>query len=202
MSAIDKLVSAITPPVSEEKREKAHARARAEALPGGWLSQILDQHEAIFQAVSEVRAAPEARTRRLAERRLAGLLSGHNVAEETVVYPALARVHEQGHAHKAYHEHAAAKVQLAELEIIDPMSQDYLDKLGHLEGAVMHHVFEEESDWFLELQTRATSVENERIAARFREEFERYMGPETPLPSAAFIQPEPRSFTPDRPSAG
>src|ERR1700754_5078261 len=106
MSAFDKLVSAITPPESEEKRGKAHAKARAEALPGGWLSQILDQHEAIAQAFSEVKAAPEPRTRRLAEKRLGVLLTGHAMAEEAVVYPALAQVHEQGHAHKAYTEQA------------------------------------------------------------------------------------------------
>ena len=204
MSAIDKLVSAITPPVSEEKREKAHARARAEALPGGWLSLILDQHEAIAQEFSEVRAAPEARTRRLAERRLATLLNGHAMAEEAVVYPALAQVHETGHAHKAYTEQAAAKMQLAALETIDPMSEDYLDKLGHLESAIMHHVFEEESDWLLELQTRATTHENERITIRFREEFDRYMGPEAPDYRAGpiHVASEPRAFTVDRPSPG
>ena len=207
MSAIDKLVSAITPPVSEEKRQKAHARARAEARPGGWLSLILDHHEAIAQGFSEVRAAPDAHTRRLAEKRLGTLLTGHTMAEEAVVYPALAQVHEQGHANKAYTEQAAAKQQMAALETLDPLSQDYLDKLGHLEGAVTHHVFEEENDWFLELQTRATTTENERIGARYKEEFNRYMGSEAPLPGAAAIRPdlEPRSFTADtsdRPSLG
>ena len=202
MSAIDKLVSAITPPVSEEKRQKAHAKARAEALPGGWLSQILDQHEAIAQEFSEVRAAPDPRTRRLAEKRLGVLLTGHTTAEEVVIYPALAQVHEQGHAHKAYAEQASAKMQLAALESLDPMSQDYLDRLGRLEGAITHHVFEEENDWFLELQTRATVTENERIASRYKEEFDRYMGPETPRPGFASVRPdlEPRSFTADRPS--
>lgn len=206
MSTIDKLVSAITPPVSEEKRQKAHSRARAEARPGGWLSLILDHHEAIAQAFSEVRAAPDMRTRRLAEKRLGTLLTGHSMAEEAVVYPALGQVHEQGHANKAYTEQAAAKQQMAALETLDPMSQDYLDKLGHLEGAVMHHVFEEENDWFLELQTRATVTENERITARYREEFDRYMGPETSWPGVASVRAdlEPRSFAPDanRPSPG
>ena len=95
-------------------------------------------------------------------------------------------------------------MQLAALETIDPMGQDYLDKLGHLEGAVMHHVFEEENEWFLELQTRATTPENERITARFQEEFDRYMGLDAPRPGAASTRPdvEPRSFTADRPSAG
>ena len=204
MSAIDKLVSAVTPPVSEEKRERAHAKARADALPGGWLSQVLDQHEAIAREFSEVKAAPDARTRRLAEKRLGTLLTGHTTAEEAVVYPALARVHEQGHAHKAYAEQAEAKMQLAALETLDPMSEDYLEKLGHLEGAVAHHVFEEENDWLPELQTRATTTENDRITARFREEFDRYMGADAPRPSAAAIRAdlEPRSFTADRPSPG
>jgi hypothetical protein len=54
------------------------------------------------------------------------------------------------------------------------------------------------------LQARATTTENERITARFVEEFGRYMAPETTRPGAGpSIRPEePRSFSADRPSAG
>jgi hypothetical protein len=40
----------------------------------------------------------------------------------------------------AYEEQAMAKIQMALLDKIEPMTQDYLDKLEHIRGAVTHHV--------------------------------------------------------------
>jgi hypothetical protein len=59
MTIIDKAIAAVTPPVSEEKRAEARAKARAAAAPGDWLSQILDHHEGIESAFAAVRAAPD-----------------------------------------------------------------------------------------------------------------------------------------------
>jgi hypothetical protein len=188
MSAIDKLVSALTPPESREKRDEAHANARAEAEPGGWLSLILDHHEAIARTFEVVRDAPEPISRRSALRELRVLLNGHAMAEEAVVYPALAQVHAQGHANAAYTEQAAAKQLLAALETMDPMNEDFLDRLGHLESAVMHHVYEEESKWLLELQAQAIPSQNERITERYAEEFDRYMGPDLKLTGRAVLK--------------
>ena len=98
-----------------------------EAEPGGWLSVILDHHEAIERAFSTVSAAPEAGSRRSALKELRLLLTGHAMAEEAVVYPAMAQVHDQAHANMAYTEQAAAKQQIAALETLDPMSEDFLD---------------------------------------------------------------------------
>lgn len=204
MSGIDKIIAAITAPESEEKRREAREKARALSRPGDWLSQILDHHEAIERAFNAVRSAPDVSGRRAAEKFLATLLTGHAIAEEAVVYPALAQVHEQHQANVAYTEQAAAKMQMAALETMDPMSQHYLDKLGHLEGAVKHHVYEEEHKWLLELLTRATPEMNQRISQRYREEFDRYMGvAKAPQPGAGFgVAEEPRSFAPEqRPSA-
>lgn len=204
MSGIDKIISAITPPESDEKRREAHEKARAQTRPGDWLSLILDHHEAIDRAFAAVRSANDVTARRAAEKKLATLLTGHTMAEEAVVYPALAQVHEQHQANIAYTEQAAAKMQMAALETIDPMSQRYLDKLGHLEGAVKHHVYEEENKWLLELLNRASPEMNQRIAQRYREEFDRYMGGErtTQVGAGLGVAGEPRSFAPDeRPSA-
>jgi hypothetical protein len=110
------------------------------------------------------------------------LLTGHSIAEEAVLYPAIARAGEKGHATMAYTEQSAAKMQMAALEDMDPMSQDYLDKLGHLEGAVKHHVYEEEETWFIELKEKAPAADQPRITDRFKEQFERYMGVDSPKP--------------------
>lgn len=175
MSIIDKAIAAVTPPVSEEKRRDAHAAARAAAEPGDWLSQILDHHEAIERAFAEVKAATDAEDRRAAQKRLGVLLNGHAMAEEAVIYPALAQSGKQGHANTGYTEQAAAKMQLAALETLNPLSDDYLDKLGHLEGTVFTHVYQEESDWFLDMKQNAPAEAQARATKRYEEEYGRYM---------------------------
>jgi hypothetical protein len=103
------------------------------------------------------------------------LLTGHSIAEEAAVYPALAADHQLDHAELAYQEQSAAKMEMGLLERLDPMSEDYLDKLGHIEGAVAHHVYSEEGTWFTELAESANAEDQARIAFRYAEEHQRYM---------------------------
>jgi hypothetical protein len=193
MSILDKAVAAVTPPVSDEKRAEARARARAAASPGDWLSQILDHHEQIESAFAAVRAASGAEARLQAQKILGTLLTGHSIAEEAVIYPALAHAGKKMHAETAYTQQVAAKMQMAALEHLDPLSEDYLDKLGHLEGAVATHVYEEESDWFLDLKENAPAGDQNRATARYAEEYGRYMGDDI-IPQDGRIAPEMRSF--------
>jgi hypothetical protein len=175
MSLIDKVVAAVLPLESEEERQQARERARSAAPVGGWLSMVLDHHLAIESAFSEVRNATTPSTRTAAQKALALVLTGHSLAEEAVLYPALALTDHKAHAEKAYVEQSAAKVQMAALEDLDPMSQDFLDKLEHIRGAVAHHVYEEEATWFVDLQSEDSAAEA-KLAARYQEEFERYCG--------------------------
>jgi hypothetical protein len=80
----------------------------------------------------------------------------------------------------AYTEQAAAKTQMALLENLAPMSQDYLDKLEHIRGAVAHHVYEEEGTWFVELKEKASAADQTKLTARYAEEFKRYVGTDAP----------------------
>jgi hemerythrin superfamily protein len=176
MSVIDKVVAAVTPPESESSRNEARAKARAAARRGDWLSMILQHHEQIEAAFSAVKSATTAATRVAAQRKLGIVLTGHSNAEESVIYPALVRADEKGHATTAYTEQAAAKTQMALLENIAPMTQEYLDKLEHIRGAVAHHVYEEEGNWFLELKANAAAPDQDKLTARYKEEFERYVG--------------------------
>jgi hypothetical protein len=191
MSILDKAIAAVTPPVSDEKRAEAHAKARAAAEPGDWLSQVLDHHEEIDAAFAAVKAATTPATRRSAEKTLGALLTGHSMAEEAVIYPTLAQAGKQGHANTAYTEQAAAKQQMAALEVMDPMSEDYLDKLGHLEGAVKTHVFQEESDWFIDMKEKAPADAQAHATARYREEAGRYFDGDA---SVSGVAGEARSF--------
>src|SRR6201996_3122421 len=184
MSILDKVVAAVTPLESEEDRRKAHDKARAAAGAGDWLAEILDHHEEIELAFANVKAARDSSTRRAAQLELAVLLGAHANAAEAVIYPALIHFGHQAHGTAGYTEQAGAKANLGELEYLDPLSQDYVDKLEHIRGAVAHHVYEEENDRFLDLKKLPAS-DQVRLTQRYHEEFERFMGHDVhsePLP--------------------
>ena len=178
MSVLDKVLAAVTPPESDEERTRARAQARALAGPRGWLAMILVHHVQIESAFDAVEQAASATSRRAAQKQLALILTGHSNAEEAVIYPALVQTGEKAHATMAYTEQSAAKVNLAELDDLEPMSQDYMDKLEHIRGAVSHHMYEEESTWFRELKEKADPATQSRLTRRYREEIERYLGAE------------------------
>lgn len=176
MSIIDKIVATVTPPESDEARREAREKALAAALPGDWLSLVLEHHQSVEAAFAMVAEATTARDRVAAQKKLATLLTGHSVAEETVLYPALSEAGENSHAVKAYTEQSATKLQLGLLERLDPLSQDYLDKLEHIRGAVAHHVYEEEGNWFLDIKRNLPQADQAVLKSRYLEEFSRYVG--------------------------
>ena len=176
MTILDKVIAAVTPLESEEERQSARTRARATAVNAPWLVRVLEHHQQIEAAFAAVRDAGDASGRRHAQKWLGTLLTGHSIAEEAVIYPAMALGDQKGHATAAYTEQSGAKINLAGLETLDPMSQDYLDKLEHVRGAVAHHVYEEESKWFSELAQSGGEALQARLSARYSEEFDRYMG--------------------------
>lgn len=175
MSLIDKLAAAIMPP--ETAQERANARTVAESLAGqgDWLSTVLDHHRRI-EALFEAALNGEADRRRQSLGRLAILLTGHSQAEEAVLYPALAESNQKDNAQLAYEEQAMVKIEMALLQKLDPLSQEWRDKLTHIRDAVAHHVFEEEGRWFPHLQQHLLPEERARIDERFVEEFTRYAG--------------------------
>lgn len=176
MSMLDKMVAAITPLESDEKRRAARDKARAMAGQNDWLALILQHHEQIEGAFAAVKAAQERHTRLAAQRELALLLTGHSNAEESVIYPALVHFGHKAHAMTGYTEQAGAKVNMGELEYFDPMGEEYLDKLEHIRGAVVHHMYEEESDRFSDLKKELQAADQDRLTQRLKEEFERYFG--------------------------
>jgi len=176
MSVLDKVIAAVTPPESDEARAKARAKAEAAATPGSWLAQILDHHREIEARFADVKAATTADARRAAQKELALILTAHSIAEEAAIYPALAADKQVGHAELAYQEQSAAKMEMGLLERLDPMSEDYLDKLEHIRGAVAHHVYSEEGTWFTELVEDLDAAEQALVTTRYQEEFARYMG--------------------------
>ena len=176
MSVIDKVIAAVTPPESDEDRAEARAKAAAVAEPGDWLSLVLDHHIELEDALAIVEEATSADERRDAFKEFAILLTGHAIAEEGVLYPGLSANCETGHADLGYSEQAMVKMQMAALEKLDPLSQDFEDKLEHVKEALLHHMYEEEGNWFLDLKQKASPDEQDRMTARYVEEFDRYVG--------------------------
>lgn len=178
MSILDKAIAAITPPEKDADRVNARELARSLAEPGDWLSLVLDHHLAIDDAFDRCRAASTGPARQDALRELQLVLTGHSIAEESVLYPAMTEHDQHGGAMMAYQEQAMAKVEMALLEKLDPTTQAWIDKLGHIEGAVKHHVYEEEGTWFARMKQAGLHDEQVGLKARFAEEFERYVGAE------------------------
>lgn len=69
-----------------------------------------------------------------------------------------------------------AKVEMHWLEMLEPISQKWLDKLEHIESAVQQHVYEEESELFGEVEKTLRGGDAAMLDKRYREEFERYCG--------------------------
>jgi hypothetical protein len=174
MSIIDKAVAAVTPQPSEEKRAEATRKARAAAQAGDWLSAALDHHDRIRDILARGRTAGSAADRTAAMQDLASVLNPHSLAEETVLYPAMAQSGHKLQANLAYTQQTAAKMQIAELETIAASTEPWEDKWGHIEGAVLTHIYEEENGWFIHLKEHGE--DQARLTARFLEEFNRCGG--------------------------
>ena len=175
MSILDKALAAVIPLESDKDRTEATRRARAVAASGDWLSLALDHHDMIRAAFDACRRARDPIDRAETLQRLKRVLIGHAQAEEVVLYPALERAGERGDAGRAYGEQVAAKVHLAEIDRMEPTSDNWREKVDHLRNAVLHHIYEEENDWFLKLKEEAED-DPVWLTERFREEFERYAG--------------------------
>jgi hemerythrin HHE cation binding domain-containing protein len=176
MSIVDKVIAAVTPPESEKDRAEARAKATEASEPEDWLSFVLDHHIELEDALAAVEDAGDADERTVAFKEFAVLLTGHSIAEEAVLYPGLSANSETGHADIGYTEQSMVKMQIAALEKLDPMSQEFEDKLEHVKGALLHHMYEEEGKWFLDLKKKATPEEQDYLTDRYMEEFERYVG--------------------------
>jgi hemerythrin superfamily protein len=178
MSWLDKIASTVFPIVSDEKR--AEARRKAEELARGhqWLAHIIAHHKAIEQCFADALSATDADSRRQAMKQLARLNTGHSIAEEVTVYPALVEyngaIGGKMQAAIAYEEQQMAKIQAAMLEKLDPTSEEWRTKLKHIQSAVQQHVYEEEGHRFAELAEALPPAESARLSRRYTEEFERY----------------------------
>jgi hemerythrin-like domain-containing protein len=109
------------------------------------------------------RTEPEALTRKreLVDEVTIGLVK-HSVAEETQVYPRVAKEVDKDEAEHSKHEHAEAEETMKRLERMDPDDPGFDAAVTELIQEIRHHAAEEESRMFPEL--RATFSRDELVA--------------------------------------
>ena len=176
MSLLDKIAAAVTPTASDEDRAEARRQAEQLAQNSEWLRQIIDHHRQIEGAFDRALNAGDAQSRVSAAQELGVILMAHSNAEEAVIYPALVEGSSKAHTTMAYEEQAAAKINMAILESLDPMSQEWRDKLEHIQGAVAQHVYQEESLWFPDVVRNVPNDKQQQMTKRYAEEFGRNSG--------------------------
>ncbi len=173
MSIFDRIASALAPTASDE--ERAEARRALEELATGQLfaEDILRQHKQIEQLFVDARSASGAAAQGVVNE-LSLLLNGHAMAEEAVVYPEVSESSSKVHAGMGYEEHAMTKVQLAELQKLPPASEQWIEKLDHIESAVQQHIYQEESSWLPDVIRNAPLEARQRMSFEFRDYFNRF----------------------------
>ncbi|MFB0613006.1 hemerythrin domain-containing protein [Aurantiacibacter poecillastricola] len=176
MSFLDRIAAAVTPAASDEQRAEARRKVLALSQGEQWLGMIVEQHQRIEGLFAEARSATDVETRQRSVKALATELTGHATAEEAVVYPIVAEDSGKTHAGMAYEEHAMTKIQLAKLERIDPMSEEWSEKLEHIRGAVEQHIYQEEDSWLPDLVEKTSPAKKQLLNQRYAEEYQRYCG--------------------------
>ena len=66
------------------------------------------------------------------------------------------------------------KVQLAALQKLQPGTQEWHEKLDHIESAVQQHVHQEEGSWLPDVIRYAPVDVRQRMSVDFREYFDRF----------------------------
>jgi len=178
MHILDKAIAASAAAYHQTRRAKARAKASDLGDQCPWLRDVVHQHEQIEEAFAALKATRDARSRRQAERHLAILLLGHALAEEAVLYPAMAESRQKAHAVAAYASQSRFKIALASLATTEPLSAAYEADLAALEDAVGWHVLDEEGSWYPALARTGDAAVQARLSGRYTDEFERYAGPE------------------------
>lgn len=147
----------------------------AQETGGTWLDMVKAHHSMIADNLDQIVATSDGQAERRAEllHHLGYLLTAHSVAEENVLYPALARMGMMGVSDHLYIEQAHAKVGNADLEMSPKDGPDWLAKARALRAAVLHHAKdEEEADIFPRLMQAAGPEMNAKLTAHYARQFQ------------------------------
>lgn len=152
-------------------------RGMGSPTSGSWMDQVMAQHRMVDQLFAKLKAT---RDRDRGERTallktLAESLTAHSIAEETVLYPAIAMMNQTAKSDELYIEQSHAKVILAELDNMPKEGPEFLSRLGALEAAIKAHVADEEGNVYPRLMQTASPAQNAKMSDDFRKHFTKYV---------------------------
>jgi len=149
--------------------------ARTQATTSGWLQLVKAHHQMIEQAFDALIDEGGRDFSRCAvlHKRLSYLLTAHSVAEENVLYPALAMCGLQSDSDRLYLDQAHAKVMNALLDLSDEKcGTDWLQKATQLRDAVLRHAKEdEEGELYPQLAKAIDAATASKLDMAYRREF-------------------------------
>lgn len=149
--------------------------AIAQTRGGDWLAMVKAHHALVEKTFERILAAGGKTflQRDLLQRTLSYELSAHSLAEENVLYPALARQGLLTESDKLYLDQAHAKVMNAELELVSEKDEKvWFDKVRALQAAVLKHAKDdEEGTIYPKLQQRLDAAANAQLARMYQREF-------------------------------
>jgi hemerythrin superfamily protein len=150
------------------------AVAQTMAAGGNWFDMIKAHHVLIAQNLDQILATRDDQVaeRMRLQKRLGYLLTAHSVAEENVIYPAVARMGMTGDSDRLYMEQAQAKVVNADLGMSPAGTTVWRDHVSALKTAILHHAkVEEEADIFPRLMQSAGPELNAKLTQGYQQQF-------------------------------
>lgn len=160
---------------------QADTRSAGDAATG-WLAMVKSHHEAISRSFDALLDGSEAaRMRREGlMRALSFQMTAHAVAEENVIYPALAISGLVSESDRLYLEQAHFKVQLAMINAIDAQQRDSAQWLGavrELRDVVLLHARRDEEELlFPRLALQLDDQANQTLALAYDREYAQVRG--------------------------
>ena len=146
----------------------------AEMSGGNWLDMVKSHHTLIAHNLDQILATSDSQVaeRTALLKHLGYLLTAHSVAEENVLYPAIARMGMTSASDQLYIEQSHAKVVNADLGMSPKDSSEWLAKVRELKAGVLHHAKdEEEGDIFPKLMRAAGPAENAKLTKAYAHQF-------------------------------
>jgi hemerythrin superfamily protein len=152
------------------------AVAQAASSGGDWLSMIQAHHALVAKSFDRLMASEKSTyLRREQLVRLIGYqLTAHSVAEENVIYPAIAMAGMTTDSDKLYLDQAHAKVMNAQLELQARMKDkgNWMEPARALRDAVLRHAKEdEEGRLYPQLRSKLDASQNALLTAGYQREF-------------------------------
>jgi hemerythrin superfamily protein len=154
-----------------------HAVAQTAAARGDWFAMIQAHHAMIAKSFDALMAS-QSRTYLQRDRMIAMIgyqLTAHSVAEENIIYPALAMAGMTAESDKLYMDQSHAKVMNAQLELAAKANRSgtaWMEPARMLQAAVLKHAKEdEEASLYPQLKQKLSPEQNALLTAGYMREF-------------------------------